>query len=529
MKKIMSILTAVSMLVSLFSGFTVFADTYTAEIVEASIIDYDGEIGNVVYENYEVTEEDGVVTITMENLEKHTNGNLTEGYWTGFAVVAPEGATQFKYSFSTEDVAIGGELCAVEDIYGDGSVYGVSFITDAVAPKKYVKVQWYDALGEPVTDVAAFEMAFDVTYAGAIDVTTEDVVEAIIEDSEEPDKKVYSSYGVTATEEDGTIEVKISNKGLKKHLNGNGTEGYWTGFAVTAPEGATYAKYTFGEGSGTEVLADIDRDGTMGVAFYIDIDNEKTTATVQWFDENDDPISNVAAFEINLSGVKKYKTSSNTSAGSVTNKTEDKDEDKDEDKTEETPGVEDGTVTDTEKGFADIDAGAWYYDAVTGAVEAGLMNGMSETEFAPETNLTRGMFVTILYRLAGSVAVEGTSEFTDVAADAYYANAVIWATTNGIVNGLDEVTFAPDNNITREQMATIIYRYAQYAAIEVEAGEDVTYTDSDSISDYAVEAVKWAKWAGLLNGNEDGSFAPQRNTTRAEAATLFVRLLAMAE
>ena len=153
------------------------------------------------------------------------------------------------------------------------------------------------------------------------------------------------------------------------------------------------------------------------------------------------------------------------------------------------------------------------------------MNGISETEFAPNASLTRGMFVTILYRLVGEVAVEGENIFADVPADQYYTNAVIWATSNGIVNGITEDMFAPNSNITREQMATIICRFVEYAEVEIEAGGDVIYTDSADISDYAKDAVKATKWLGILEGNADGSFAPQRNATRAEAAAAFVRLL----
>ena len=171
--------------------------------------------------------------------------------------------------------------------------------------------------------------------------------------------------------------------------------------------------------------------------------------------------------------------------------------------------------------FTDVKNDTWYYDVVKKVTEKGLMNGISETQFAPELNVTRAMFVTILYRAAGQPEVATATNFADVTVDKYYAKAVAWANANGVVNGITESEFAPDNNITREQMVTILYRYAKNDTV---TGE-VTYSDKDSISDYARDAVAWAKAAGIMEGNADGTFAPLRNASRAEAAAVFVRLL----
>jgi len=179
--------------------------------------------------------------------------------------------------------------------------------------------------------------------------------------------------------------------------------------------------------------------------------------------------------------------------------------------------------------FADLNKDAWYYEYVKDIIRKGLMNGISGTEFAPNATLTRGMFVTVLHRIEGEAAVEGGADFTDVTADKYYANAVKWANANGIVKGITETEFAPDAEITREQMAAMIARYVGYKKIEVSAEGEVNYTDSNMISEYAKEAVNVANKLGILIGNTDGSFAPQKNATRAEAATLFVRLLAVLE
>lgn len=179
--------------------------------------------------------------------------------------------------------------------------------------------------------------------------------------------------------------------------------------------------------------------------------------------------------------------------------------------------------------FTDLDKAAWYYDYVKAIVEKGLMNGMTDTEFGPNLTLTRGMFVTILHRAEGEPAAEKGIEFADVAAGQYYENAVKWASANGIVEGISETEFAPDVEVTREQMAAMIARFAEYKKMEVSAEGDVNYTDNAKISDYAKDAVVVANKLGILIGNDDGSFAPQRNATRAEAAALFVRLLGVLE
>jgi|GEM_PF-3384527 len=176
--------------------------------------------------------------------------------------------------------------------------------------------------------------------------------------------------------------------------------------------------------------------------------------------------------------------------------------------------------------FADVVEGAWYYDAVMAANEAGLMNGVSETEFAPDAAVTRAMFVTVLHRLSGDTMDTKDIAFSDVSADSYYASAVAWAKRNEIVNGVTENEFAPDSNITREQMATMLYRYAKAMGMDVAVGEDAevpAFSDTDSISEYAVDAIEWACANGIMGGNADGTIAPLANATRAELATVFVR------
>ncbi len=190
---------------------------------------------------------------------------------------------------------------------------------------------------------------------------------------------------------------------------------------------------------------------------------------------------------------------------------------------------EKGEDKPAKKSFKDV-SGHWGEDAISFMVEQGLMNGISEDEFAPDGTLTRAMLVTILYRAAGQPAVNKGIPFGDVTADSYYADAVNWAQQNGIVNGMTENEFAPDENITREQIATIIYRFAKAMGYDVSVGEDtniLSYTDAEEISEYAVEAMCYAVGSGLLKGKTESTLNPGDNATRAELATIIQRFLKM--
>ena len=173
--------------------------------------------------------------------------------------------------------------------------------------------------------------------------------------------------------------------------------------------------------------------------------------------------------------------------------------------------------------FEDVLPGAWYYDAVRYVYENGMMNGISDTAFSPDVTTNRAMIVTILHRLEDEPEAPAGS-FTDVAADAYYADAVAWAAANGIVTGVSETVFAPDDAITREQMAAILYRYAQFKGYDVTAGNDLgAYTDASRISAYAAAAMRWANAEGLITGVTDTTLEPQGSATRAQAATILMR------
>lgn len=174
--------------------------------------------------------------------------------------------------------------------------------------------------------------------------------------------------------------------------------------------------------------------------------------------------------------------------------------------------------------FTDV-TGHWAADAIAYVYGTGLMNGTSETTFAPNASLNRAMLVTILYRLAGEPAVIGESKtFIDVAPDTWYTSAVAWGGTNGIVSGIGNDQFAPMQAITREQLATMLYRYTQYSRLDTSAKGDLSkFTDSDQVSSWASDAMAWAVGAGLISGKTANVIDPTGTATRAEVATILMR------
>ena len=175
--------------------------------------------------------------------------------------------------------------------------------------------------------------------------------------------------------------------------------------------------------------------------------------------------------------------------------------------------------------FVDVAPDAWYVDAVQFAYDEGIMTGTSETTFSPALTTTRGMIVAILHRLEGSPTVSG-DRFTDVADGDWYADAVNWAASEGIVNGMSATTFAPNAWVTREQLAAILYNYAEHKGMDVSARADLSdYSDAGSISDWAKDVLSWANAEGLVNGVTKDTLVPQENATRAQVAAIFARFL----
>lgn len=174
--------------------------------------------------------------------------------------------------------------------------------------------------------------------------------------------------------------------------------------------------------------------------------------------------------------------------------------------------------------FGDVKSADWFYNDVKYVYEKGMMAGTAADVFAPNATTTRAMIVTILYRLEGSPAVTGTSAFVDVPAGQWYTDAVNWAAANQIVKGTSATTFAPNDSITREQMAAILYRYAQYKGYDVTKKADLSgYSDNSQVSAYAKDALAWANAAKLINGVTNTTLAPQGNATRAQVSAILHR------
>lgn len=173
--------------------------------------------------------------------------------------------------------------------------------------------------------------------------------------------------------------------------------------------------------------------------------------------------------------------------------------------------------------FTDVEPRHWFYSAVKFVFDKGMMSGMTATAFGPDTQVNRGMIVTILYRMEGSPAA-GAPKFGDVPAEKYYAKAIAWATENGIASGYPNGRFEPESSITREQLAAMLYRYAVYKGYGVTAQKELSgFADAGDVSDYAADSVRWAVGAGLLSGVTGTTLAPKGSATRAQAASILMR------
>ena len=192
-----------------------------------------------------------------------------------------------------------------------------------------------------------------------------------------------------------------------------------------------------------------------------------------------------------------------------------------------------GTPEDFENGatgtsdlfrFKDVPMDAWYVDAVTYTVQRGLFKGVSETSFDPQGNMTRAMLVTVLHRLEGTPAASGSSGFEDVPSDTWYTDAVAWARESGVVEGYSDTQFGPDDFITREQMATILYRDSERKGQDVSKVVELSrYADEHEISDWARQAMNWANAEGLIIGRSENTLNPEDTATRAEVAMIIMR------
>lgn len=173
----------------------------------------------------------------------------------------------------------------------------------------------------------------------------------------------------------------------------------------------------------------------------------------------------------------------------------------------------------TKSGFDDVPDGVWFEDGVIFCFEKGLMSGVSKTEFNPNGYMTRGMMAAVMYRAVGEPKIDAKDygeKFNDVKAGSYYEKAIYWCRNNEVMSGYSSTEFGPDDNITREQIVTVLWRYI--GSPEAKAAD---FIDKDKISAYAVGAVAWARNTKVVNGFSDGSFGPKELATRAQVATIF--------
>lgn len=527
------------------------------------------------------------VAISAKNLKKHTNANSTKGHWIGIALVAPEDATQMKYAFAaSKDQLTLSNAAELEQNVVENKP-GIAFYVDAGSKtlKTWAQVQW---LGEndAVLSNTVYHMDLSGVTLFMAENSAPTVTPAKLHDTANvyADNQLYTagSYDAKLTSQGagGVYNVAITAQQLREHTN-NGTpktKGYWVGFELTAPETATKFKYVSGatipddaELNPVETLA----NGTSkGVAFYFNAQNKATrTITVQWTTDDGTDVGESATFSVDLSGVAYYQAPSHggsgssggsasttytltfeTNGGSAISKVT-KNKGTSIDLAQYAPTKSGATFEGwyADKGltkkitsvkldanttvyakwteapvsglpFGDVKSADWFYNDVKYVYEKGMMAGTAADVFAPNATTTRAMIVTILYRLEGSPAVTGTSAFVDVPAGQWYTDAVNWAAANQIVKGTSATTFAPNDSITREQMAAILYRYAQYKGYDVTKKADLSgYSDNGQVSAYAKDALAWANAAKLINGVTNTTLAPQGNATRAQVSAILHR------
>lgn len=528
------------------------------------------------------------VAISVANLKKHTNGDTQKkpGYWTGIALVAPEDATQMKYAFAASKDALPlSDAAELEQNVAAENKSGIAFYLDAGSktPKTWAQVQWLDKDGAVLSNTVYHMDLSGVTLAMDKD-TMPKIRPAKLHDNAETnaykDEDLYTagSYDAKITSQGagGVYNVAITAQQLRKHTNAKKDKDYWVGFDLEAPEGVTKFKYAFdatiSETAKEENVETLPGNKT-GVAFYFK-DKTAKTVTVQWVAEGDDATTcKPITFSVDLSGVAYYQAPSHggsgssggsasttytltfeTNGGSAISKVT-KNKGTTIDLAQYAPTKSGATFEGwyADKGltkkitsvkldanttvyakwteapvsglpFGDVKSADWFYNDVKYVYEKGMMAGTAADVFAPNATTTRAMIVTILYRLEGSPAVTGTSAFVDVPAGQWYTDAVNWAAANQIVKGTSATTFAPNDSITREQMAAILYRYAQYKGYDVTKKADLSgYSDNGQVSAYAKDALAWANAAKLINGVTNTTLAPQGNATRAQVSAILHR------
>ena len=200
-----------------------------------------------------------------------------------------------------------------------------------------------------------------------------------------------------------------------------------------------------------------------------------------------------------------------------------------------TPASETDMLTEAEKDallgqYGDLEQNAWSRDGVAYVLHKGIMNGMGDGSFGPNIPTSRAMIVTMLYRMEKEPAVSGALTFRDVPGGQWYTDAIRWATAQGIVNGYSDTAFGPNDNVSREQLATILYRYARYKGMDVSAETTLSgFSDAGTVSDWATDALRWTVSNGIINGTGNNILSPGAEAVRAQVATMLMRYDALAQ
>ena len=470
---------------------------------------------------------------------------------------------------------------------GEENKSGIAFYVDAGSKtlKTWAQVQWLGENGAVLSNTVYHMDLSGVTLAMDKD-TMPKIRPAKLHDNAETnaykDEDLYTagSYDAKITSQGagGVYNVAITAQQLRKHTNAKKDKGYWVGFDLEAPEGVTKFKYAFDatiSKTAKEENVETLPENKTGVAFYFK-DKTAKTVTVQWVAEGEGDNTTTykpITFSVDLSGVAYYQAPSHGGSGSsggsasttytltfetnggnaISKVTKNKGTTidlaqyaptksgatfegwyADKGLTKKITSVKlDANTTVYAKWteapvsglpFGDVKTADWFYNDVKYVYEKGMMAGTAADVFAPNATTTRAMIVTILYRLEGSPAVTGTNAFVDVPAGQWYTDAVNWAAANQIVKGTSATTFAPNDSITREQMAAILYRYAQYKGYDVTKKADLSgYSDNGQVSAYAKDALAWANAAKLINGVTNTTLAPQGNATRAQVSAILHR------
>lgn len=519
------------------------------------------------------------VTVNADSLVKtKQNGTGAEAYYTGFAVAAPEGATQMKYAFNANgSLELSGTAIGLEKAVAD-SKDGIAFYVVVTADAEgalsldaeWARVQWLDESGKVISTETYHITLGDVTLAvDGIEATMTSVgfkadAEAAKEGVEKDVNDLEPATPWTADDCGpntmwGVFSAKVTgSKSVVVKASYNGTEFADTEIGLTDANKGGVIYFEFGRAdqvNSQELKAGVytftvyaKEDSTLIELDSMELEVYETKYVIgdgcevtnadelpDYVVENGDGYSvfymenEESANPLTVAATEAGKTVKTTTATDGYTKTITY-------TAEEPPYIPPyvpPTTTEPEKpcdggadcpsrAFTDLNVNAWYHEGVDYVLNNGLMEGMGGGIFAPNSEITRGQLVTILYRLEGEPAASRMQVFTDVPAGRYYTDAVAWAAANGIVDGMEDGTFLPGKAITRQDLATILYRYASYKGYDVTVGDLSVYPDAGSVSGYAKNAMAWAVGSGVVEGS-DGKLLPKGSARRCEAATMLMR------